>query len=125
MKFLFIKTTSPLLDKKDLLLNEIKRRISIFKKAEDVYLSIDEIKEISEMGFEIGSHGVSHTLLSRLDKKNQKEELSSSKKFLEHLISKENLQVLIFFYPLVLLKNESYLQDDNINSLLLQETQLK
>jgi len=81
---------------RDLLLNEIKRRISIFKKAEDVYLSFDEIKEISEMGFEIGSHGVSHTLLSRLDKEKQKEELSSSKKFLEKLISQD---INSFCYP--------------------------
>ena len=81
---------------RDLLLNEIKRRIGIFKKAEDVYLSFDEIKEISEMGFEIGSHGVSHTLLSRLDKKNQKEELFRSKKFLENLISKD---INSFCYP--------------------------
>ena len=81
---------------RDLLLNEIKRRISIFKKAEDVYLSFDEIKEISEMGFEIGSHGVSHTLLSRLDKEKQKEELSSSKKYLEKLISQD---INSFCYP--------------------------
>ena len=81
---------------RDLLLNEIKRRIGIFKKAEDVYLSFDEIKEISEMGFEIGSHGVSHTLLSRLDNENQKEELSSSKIFLEKLISQD---INSFCYP--------------------------
>jgi len=81
---------------RDALLDEIIRKLGILKKAEDLYLSFDEIKEISEMGFEIGSHGVSHTLLSRLDKKKQKEELSSSKKFLEHLISKE---INSFCYP--------------------------
>ena len=81
---------------RDTLLNEIIIKLGILKKAEDLYLSFDEIKEISEMGFEIGSHGVSHTLLSRLDKKKQKEELSSSKKFLEHLISKK---INSFCYP--------------------------
>ena len=81
---------------RDLLLNEIIRKIGITKKAEDLYLSFDEIKQISEMGFEIGSHGVTHTLLSRLDKNSQKEELSSSKKFLEKLISKN---IDSFCYP--------------------------
>ena len=81
---------------RDLLLDEIITKLGIFKKAEELYLSFDEIKEISEMGFEIGSHGVSHTLLSRLDKEKQREELSSSKKFLEYLISKE---INSFCYP--------------------------
>ena len=81
---------------RDALLNEIIIKLGIFKKTEDLYLSFDEIKEISEMGFEIGSHGVSHTLLSRLDKKNQKEELFSSKKFLENLISRD---INSFCYP--------------------------
>ena len=81
---------------RDALLNEIITKLGIFKKAEELYLSFDEIKEISEMGFEIGSHGVSHTLLSRLDKKNQKEELFRSKKFLENLISKD---INSFCYP--------------------------
>mgnify|MGYP001313135962 CR=1 FL=1 len=81
---------------RDALLNEIIIKLGIFKKTEDLYLSFDEIKEISEMGFEIGSHGVSHTLLSRLDKQKQKEELSCSKKFLENLISKD---INSFCYP--------------------------
>ena len=81
---------------RDLLLNQIIKKLGIFKKTEDLYLSFDEIKEISEMGFEIGSHGVSHTLLSRLDEENQKEELSSSKIFLEKLISQD---INSFCYP--------------------------
>ena len=48
---------------------------------------------MSEMGFEIGSHGVTHTLLSRLDKNCQRKELYNSKKLLEELLSK----ILIHF----------------------------
>ena len=67
---------------RDTLLNEIIIKLGILKKAEDLYLSFDEIKEISEMGFEIGSHGVSHTLLSRLDKKNKKKNYLVQRNFL-------------------------------------------
>ena len=81
---------------RDALLNEIIEKLGILKKTEDLYLTFDEIKEISEMGYEIGSHGVSHTLLSRLDKKKQKEELFTSKKFLGNIISKD---INSFCYP--------------------------
>ena len=81
---------------RDLLLDEILIKIGINKKVKDLYLSFNEIKEMSEMGFEIGSHGVSHTLLSRLDKNCQKKELYNSKKLLEELLSKN---INSFCYP--------------------------
>lgn len=45
---------------RDLLLDEIMKRVGINKNSKDIYLSLDEIKEISDMGFEIGSYVVSH-----------------------------------------------------------------
>ncbi len=53
----------------------------------DFYLTENEIKYINSLGFEIGSHGVSHTLLSRLSYREQLSELKSSKEFLERIIS--------------------------------------
>ena len=81
---------------RDLLLDDILRKIGIKKKVKDLYLSVKEIQEISKMGFEIGSHGVSHTLLSRLDKNYQREELYNSKQLLEELTSKN---INSFCYP--------------------------
>ena len=81
---------------RDLLLDEILRKIGINKQAKDLYLSFDEIKKMSEMGFEIGSHGVTHTLLSRLNKNSQKKELYNSKKLLEEILSK---RINSFCYP--------------------------
>ena len=81
---------------RDLLLDEIISKIGIKKKANDIYLSLNEIKEISEMGFEIGSHGVSHTLLTRMDTNSQKEELYNSKKLLEEITSRN---INSFCYP--------------------------
>ena len=44
----------------------------------------------------IGSHGVSHTLLSRLSYEKQKKELKESKKFLENITNKK---CKTFCYP--------------------------
>lgn len=62
----------------------------------DMYLSEDEIVEISNMGFEIGSHGSSHTPFSRLSADEQSHELLVSKRYLELLIGKS---VKSFCYP--------------------------
>lgn len=63
---------------------------------EKFYLTRNEIKHISSLGFEIGSHGVSHTLLSRLPYREQLSELKSSKEFLERIIG---AKVTSFCFP--------------------------
>ena len=60
------------------------------------YLTLEEIIYINSLGFEIGSHGVSHTLLSRLDLEKQKNEVIHSKNFLENLLNKK---IHSFCYP--------------------------
>ena len=80
----------------DVILDEIISIASLTLSFADVYLSNAEIIEISNMGFEIGSHGLSHTLLSRLSADQQNHELQLSKKYLEDIIGKE---VNSFCYP--------------------------
>lgn len=84
------------LEKRDELLDGILDLVGIEMKFSDVYLSPEDIVEISSLGFEIGSHGVSHTPMSRLEPAVQEEELILSKLFLERLLSRE---VHSFCYP--------------------------
>ena len=81
---------------RNILLNSMLEKLSIKNNIEDFYLNKKEIQYIDSLGFEIGSHSYSHTLLSRLDKLNQSSELLKSKKFLENLL---NHQINSFCYP--------------------------
>ncbi len=47
------------------------------------YMSIDDIREMSKQGMIIGSHGMSHEILTNLKDTQISEELSASKKYLE------------------------------------------
>ncbi len=81
---------------RDVLLDKILETSGLSVSFQDVYLSKAEILEISQMGFEIGSHGSTHTPLSRLSPDQQRFELLSSKVFLQDLIGKE---IHSFCYP--------------------------
>ncbi len=54
-----------------------------------IHMDASQLKEISKLGFEVGSHSRSHKDLTRLDPNLAKSELSDSKKFLEDLLGKE------------------------------------
>lgn len=62
----------------------------------DLYLTSDEINEMSEYGFDIESHTVSHKKLSTLSYKEQLKELKNSKETIENLTHK---QVISIAYP--------------------------
>ncbi len=79
-----------------LILDEILFETEIESDPKKFYLSIDEIKYLSSLGFEIGSHGCSHTVLSRLNKNEQFKEINNSKEFIEMVISRK---VNSFCYP--------------------------
>tara|TARA_A100001388_G_C28762878_1_gene498841 strand:- start:593 stop:1504 length:912 start_codon:yes stop_codon:yes gene_type:complete len=81
---------------RDQLLDEILRIKNIKSDVNSFYLTKKEINYISSLGFEIGSHGVSHNPMSRLKEKAQFEELKISKKFLENIIKKP---ITSFCYP--------------------------
>lgn len=81
---------------RDKLLDQIMINQDINVQASEYYLSRSQIHEMSSMGFEIGSHGVSHTLLSRLTRTEQHRELLSSKLILEDIIRSK---INSFCYP--------------------------
>ena len=56
------------------------------KLFEDVYLSKDEIKELGECGNVIGSHTVSHSVLSRLTYQEQFAEIKESFDFIDKIV---------------------------------------
>ncbi len=59
-------------------------------------MSEGQIKEIAELGFEIGSHSLTHPHLVALSDSDLRQEVSDSKKKLEDIIGK---QVSAFSYP--------------------------
>ncbi len=52
---------------------------------EEFYLKPDQIKEMAENGMSVGSHASTHTLLSNLSPKKQKQEIEDSYEFLKAL----------------------------------------
>jgi peptidoglycan-N-acetylglucosamine deacetylase len=59
-------------------------------------LNSEEILKISEMGFEVGAHTMSHPDLTRLEKSGAFKEISESKLYLEKILNKK---VPLFAYP--------------------------
>ena len=78
------------------LLDEIMVMTGSNLTVENLYLNASEIREIADLGFEIGSHGLSHIPFSRLGPNEQAYELEASKAFLEQVIYDE---VTSFCYP--------------------------
>lgn len=78
------------------ILDCILKNLNIEICPRNFYLTLKEIIYINSLGFEIGSHGISHTLLSRLDLEKQKNEVIHSKNFLENLLNKK---INSFCYP--------------------------
>ena len=74
---------------KNKILNYLLKVFDIDIKAKDYYLSKNEIKYMSDIGMIIGSHTVSHALLSRLSYKEQYKEISENKDFIENLTKKK------------------------------------
>lgn len=77
-------------------LDYLLKKFEININVKDYYLNKKEIKYLKSLGMIIGSHGESHTLLSRLSYKKQFKELYNSKIFLEKIIN-ENIDT--FCYP--------------------------
>ena len=81
---------------RDSILNEILKIKNIKANSESFYLNPKEIQYISSLGFEIGSHGVTHNVMSRLNKNDQYYEINKSKDYLENIINKK---ITSFCYP--------------------------
>jgi peptidoglycan/xylan/chitin deacetylase (PgdA/CDA1 family) len=62
----------------------------------DQYMSVDQVKELAAAGWEIGSHGMTHSDLTLLDPEKVRYEVTSSKKYLEKTLE---LPVDTIAYP--------------------------
>lgn len=78
------------------ILDYLLKIFDISIKSKNFYLSKKELKYINSLGMIIGSHADSHTLLSRLNYRQQLSEIRKSKILLEKIINKE---VNFFCYP--------------------------
>lgn len=78
------------------ILDYLLKKFEINVKPKDYYINKKEIKYLISLGMIIGSHGESHTLLSKLSYKRQHTELKDSKVFLEKITNK---RVDTFCYP--------------------------
>ena len=78
------------------ILNYLMNFFEIKHTAKSFYLSRREIKHLFSLGMQIGSHGESHTLLSRLNYSKQLKEINNSKSFLSNLIKSD---INFFCYP--------------------------
>ncbi len=81
---------------RETILDQILSDTNLQYTASEYYLNRSQIREMVAMGFEIGSHGVSHTLLSRLSRAEQYHELVNSKHILECISQSD---VSSFCYP--------------------------
>lgn len=62
----------------------------------DKYLDADQIKEMANAGWEVGSHSMTHMDLTTLEAQNQRYEIVDSRKFLEKELG---LPILTFAHP--------------------------
>lgn len=52
----------------------------------ELYLSIEDIRDLSRLGMIVGSHTVTHRVLSRLSKNEQRDEIFNSQEFFESVL---------------------------------------
>ena len=63
---------------------------------DNFYLTKTQIKQMSDSGMEIGSHSIHHKVMSRLDFKDQQDEIDSSFELLNNIVGKK---ISTFCYP--------------------------
>lgn len=63
---------------------------------DDLMLTSEQVRELSRRGIEIGAHTVAHTILTTLDDDRAREEIGTSKRWLEALTGKP---ITSFAYP--------------------------
>jgi len=59
-------------------------------------LTVQQVRELQAAGMEIGAHTVNHPILARLDQATARQEIATSKQYLEELLGQE---VKLFAYP--------------------------
>ena len=66
-------------------------------KTDEVYLRVEDLNEMSDGGMIIGSHTVTHPVLSKLSSESQKNEITKSFSFLQNTLP--GLAIKTFCYP--------------------------
>ena len=85
-------------DRESLILEMFKDEKIVLNPANfSVFLNWEEIKDLSNNNFEIGSHGITHQKLTDFDNDNLRTELADSKKEIENNIGK-TIEVLSYPY---------------------------
>lgn len=55
-------------------------------RPEDVYMSETEVRDLVDAGMHVGSHSITHTVMSKLPKESQRHEIAESFRFLSDLL---------------------------------------
>ena len=93
----------------DIIPNELRKSIisKLFKEfvgqnrgdfANNLYLTIDDLKTLTNAGMHVGSHGYEHFRLNKLSYKDQKKDLNNSIKFLKHIGVSTNNWIMCYPY---------------------------
>ena len=81
-------------------LRQLAERAKVFVDVEalgrELFMDLDQVRQLVDAGMSVGSHGQSHQALAGLDEVAQHHELSESKRFLEQLL---DLQIKTVAYP--------------------------
>jgi peptidoglycan/xylan/chitin deacetylase (PgdA/CDA1 family) len=67
--------------------------------ADELYVSMNELKEMREQGMHVGGHGASHAWMNRLSPSQQQEEVKQTLSFLNELGVNTEAQRWTFCYP--------------------------
>lgn len=90
-------TTLPEKQKNEILTNLFKKNIGNEQKfSEELYLNLEEIKELNENKITTGCHTKTHPLLTKLSQEQQEQEITQSKEWLEKNTHKK---ITSFSYP--------------------------
>jgi peptidoglycan/xylan/chitin deacetylase (PgdA/CDA1 family) len=92
-------------NKINIIIHELSKYISnktnntLQKLYENLMMSEDELKEMVELGFEVGGHGYWHLGLTNIDKKSLYQEVEKSLSFANKFMSKSTCKFRTFAYP--------------------------
>ena len=91
LNILFKKNMNYLIDSvnRSQILDEMFIKFKITESVDKYYMNVSDLIYLKRLGMKIGCHSHSHNILSKMSKKNQLNEISKSKKFLENKIKKK------------------------------------
>jgi peptidoglycan/xylan/chitin deacetylase (PgdA/CDA1 family) len=73
---------------------------------EEIMMNCDQLKEMSELGFEVGGHGYWHLGLTNISKERLHQEIKNSLNFVNKFMNNSTCEIRTFAYPYGLYNNE-------------------